>query len=174
MRVQSGPFEASHDEVYAAVAISSRDGRTNDQPLHSKLEGLIIARLEDAGRVLLARPSGGYSTRLRTSNLDVVRDFQAYGWTGERPRVPVPSSIRITWMEQALQWVQFIADDQLQLRRIVGLRMLVHPLSNRYLYSWRNVGEKLNINHQTAKSWHGRGIALIGSRLRALAVMGQI
>jgi hypothetical protein len=156
------------------VAIPSRDGHDSDRLLHSQLEGLIVARLEDAGRVLLALPAGGYSTHLRTSNLDIARDFQAYGWTGERPRVPVPSSIRITRMEAALQWLQLISDDQVQLRRIVGLRMLVHPLSNRHLYSWRKVGEKISIDHRTAKSWHERGIGLIGSRLRELALMGQI
>jgi hypothetical protein len=54
------------------------------------------------------------------------------------------------------------------------LRMLVHPLTNRYIYSWRKVGERLGISHQTAKSWHERGISLIGVGLRELAMTGQI
>ena len=33
----------------------------------------VIYRLEEAGATLLALPSGGYSTRLRSSSLEIVR-----------------------------------------------------------------------------------------------------
>jgi hypothetical protein len=130
------------------------------------LETLIVARLEDAGRVLLALPMRGYSTVLRTGYPDVVHDIQAYGWHGEQPRIPVPSADRITRLEETLDWMRLIPAEELRLKRVVGRRMLVHPLSDKHLYSWRRIGRDLQVDHKTAQHWHDRAIDLLGAGLR--------
>ena len=69
----------------------------------------VICRLEEAGMTLLALPDTGYSTRLRTSTLDIVRTaLENYGWSDKRVRPPVPSAARITRMDEALGWIPLI------------------------------------------------------------------
>jgi hypothetical protein len=130
------------------------------------LDRLVIARLEDAGRVLLALPMRGYTTHLRTGHPEVVHDFsEAYGWLPERPRIPIPSADRISRMEEALEWLSLIPGEHSRFRRVVGMRMLVSPLNDRYLFSWRGVGSRMRVDHKTAKHWHRRGVDLVTSGL---------
>src|SRR5579875_1481089 len=90
----------------------------------------VIARLEEAGRTLLALPGTGWSTRLRITQYDVVRSaLENYGWEKQPARPAVPSAARITRMDEAMAWLQLIAQDRYVLRRIVGARALVHPVS---------------------------------------------
>ena len=52
---------------------------------------LVIYRLEEAGARLLALPGTGWSTRLRSSSLEIVRTaIESYGWTTKRIRPPIP------------------------------------------------------------------------------------
>src|SRR6201999_3067046 len=80
----------------------------------------VIYRLEEAGATLLALPGTGWSTRLRTSSLDIVRTaLEAYGWTEARIRPPVPSAEKITRMDEAMSWIPLIPLDRYVLRRVV-------------------------------------------------------
>jgi Domain of unknown function (DUF6362) len=135
------------------------------------LEQLIIARLEDAGRVLLALPMRGHSMGMRTGHPDVVHEaIEAYGWNAGRCRPAVPSARQITLMDEALVWLRLIPETRPALRRIVGRRMLVHPVNDKHLYSWRDIGRELGISHNTAEVWHRQGIDAIAFRLRALSL----
>ncbi len=70
---------------------------------------LVTYRLEDAGAALLALPGTGWSTRLRSSSLEIVRTaIESYGWTATRIRPPVPSAERITRMDEAMAWISLI------------------------------------------------------------------
>ncbi len=128
----------------------------------------VIHRLEEAGCTLLTLPGTGYSTRLRTSNLDVVRAAEAFGAeTGGRIRPPVPSAVQITRMDEALGWITLIPQDRYVLRRIVGARSLVSPSTERHLYSWRRLGTVLGADHKAVQRWHATGIEMI------VAVLGE-
>jgi hypothetical protein len=130
---------------------------------------LITCRLEEAGATLLALPSTGWSTRLRTSNLEIVRSaIESYGWTEKRIRPAVPSAMRITRMDEALSWITLIPLDRYVLRRIVGARSLVHPITERHLFPWRRLAEAIGADHKAVKRWHGQGIGLILARLNAV------
>jgi hypothetical protein len=51
----------------------------------------VIDRLEEAGATLLALPGSGWSTRLRTSSLEIVRTaIESYGWSTNHIRPPLP------------------------------------------------------------------------------------
>jgi hypothetical protein len=127
---------------------------------------LVIYRLEEAGAALLALPGTGWSTRLRGSSLEIVRTaIESYGWTTNRIRPPVPSASRITRMDEAMSWIPLIPIDRYVLRRIVGARSLVHPISERHLYPWRRLATVLGADHKAVKRWHAQGVDLIVSAL---------
>ena len=128
----------------------------------------VIYRLEEAGATLLALPDTGWSTRLRTSSLEIVRTaLEAYGWGEARIRPPVPPAEKITRMDEAMGWVTLIPPDRYVLRRVVGARSLVHPITDRHLFPWRRLGKALGADHKAIQRWHAQGIAMIVEGLRA-------
>lgn len=126
----------------------------------------VIARLEKAGSTLLALPGTGWSTKLRMSSLDIVRTaIESYGWTDQRVRPPVPSAAAITDMDEVLGWISFIPVERYVLRRIVGARSLVHPVTEKYLFPWRRLGAALGADHKAIQRWHREGIDILVSAL---------
>ena len=122
----------------------------------------IVARLEEAGRTLLALPQRGYSPGLRTNRLDIVQEaVEAYGWSEGRIRLPVPPAQRITRMDESFAWLRLIPEDRYVLRRIVGARALVSPYTDRHLYPWRRLGTLLGADHKAVQRWHAQGVGLI-------------
>jgi hypothetical protein len=134
---------------------------------------LLIYRLEEAGAALLALPGTGWSTKLRGSSLEIVRAaIEGYGWTTNRIRPPVPSAARITRMDEALAWISLIPIDRYVLRRIVGARSLVHPITERHLFPWRRLATALGADHKAIQRWHAQGIDLIVAALNRGAGQG--
>jgi hypothetical protein len=128
----------------------------------------VVYRLEEAGATLLALPGTGWSTRLRTSSLEIVRTaLEAYGWTETQIRPAVPSAEEITRMDEALSWIPLIPLDRYVLRRVVGARCLVHPITDRHLFPWRRLGKALGSDHKAIQRWHAQGVAMIVAALRA-------
>ncbi|HEY6440641.1 MAG TPA: DUF6362 family protein [Acetobacteraceae bacterium] len=126
----------------------------------------VIHRLEEAGATLLALPGTGWSTRLRSSSLEIVRTaVESYGWTSKTIRPPIPPAGRITRMDEAMGWIPLIPVDRYVLRRIVGARALVHPITERNLYPWRRLAAAIGADHKAVQRWHAQGIALIVSAL---------
>lgn len=128
----------------------------------------VIYRLEEAGATLLALPGTGWSTRLRSSSLEIVRTvLEAYGWSDARMRPAVPSADKISRMDEAMGWIPLIPVDQYVLRRVVGARSLVHPITDRHLFPWRRLGKALGADHKAIQRWHARGVDMIVRALNA-------
>jgi hypothetical protein len=143
-----------------------RPSATDHNPQAAIDAAFVSYRLEEAGETLLALPGTGYSTRLRTSTLDIVRTaIENYGWSEARVRPPVPSSAKITRMDEALGWILLIPRDNYVLRRIVGARCLVSPVTERHLFPWRRLGAALGADHKAVQRWHAHGIAMIVAAL---------
>jgi hypothetical protein len=124
----------------------------------------VIYRLEEAGRTLLALPHSGFSTRLRTSRHDIVQAAaEAYGWSNvdARLRPAIPSGAQITRMDEALDWIPLIPVDRYVIRRIVGSRALISPITERHLFPWRRLGALLGADHKAIQRWHAQGIDLL-------------
>ena len=122
----------------------------------------VTYRLEEAGATLLALPTTGYSTRLRTSVLDVVRDtVEAFAGATGRMRPPAPPAARITRMDEALAWIARIPADRYVLRRIVGGRALVSAVTEKHLFTWRRLAAVLGADHKAVQRWHAQGLAMI-------------
>lgn len=138
----------------------------DDAPVDAEF---VIYRLEEAGAALLALPSTGYSTKLRTSVFDVVRDtVDAFTTTAGRIRPPPPDAARITRMDEAMGWIARIPPDRYVLRRIVGARSLVSPVTERHLFTWRRLATTLGADHKAVQRWHGQGIAMIVAALNGV------
>lgn len=132
----------------------------------------VLYRLEEAGRTLLALPNTGPTTHMRTSQYDVVQSaVEAYGWSKMDPRLrpAMPGATQIARMDEALDWIPRIPPDRYVLRRIVGARALVSPITERHLFPWRRLASLLGADHKAVQRWHSQGIALI---LASLAVSG--
>ena len=119
-------------------------------------------RLEEAGQALLSLPHTGPSTRLVQSGLEWIRDagMQAAASRG-KIRPAAPDAATITRMDQALAWIPLIPVDRYVLRRVVGARSLVDPMTGRHLYSWRRLALAVGADHKAVQRWHAQGIGLI-------------
>jgi hypothetical protein len=126
----------------------------------------LVERLEEAGCTLLSLPSRGPSTRLAQLRLDVVHTaLEAYGWQATQIRPVPPSGAAIDRMDEALRWLALIPEERYVLRRIVGARALVHPITLRHLFPWRRLGSMLGTDHKTIQRWHRDGLALMLAQL---------
>lgn len=159
-----------HASTFAATGCSA----STPSPLPAITAALVMARLEDAGRILLALPNTGPSTRLVQSGMEWVRDAtQLSGSHGRtRLRPAVPSAQEITRMDEALGWIPLIPLDRYVLRRVVGARSLVSPMTGRYLYTWRRLGVALGADHKAVQRWHAQGIDRIVAALQPGATRG--
>jgi hypothetical protein len=146
---------ASAAPAYCPARVDTPDG----QPVDADF---VIYRLEEAGATLLALPGTGWTTKLRTSSIEIVRTaLENYGWTETRIRPPTPSAEKITRMDEAMGWIGVIPLDRYVLRRIVGARSLVHPVTDRHLFPWRRLAAALGADHKAVKRWHVQAIDMI-------------
>ncbi len=126
----------------------------------------VVGRLEEAGRTLLSLPNTGPSTRMRQGGLEWVRDVaESYGRGAVKLRPAIPSGAAIDRMDVALGWIGRIEGDRAVLRRVVGARSLVSPMTERHLYSWRRIGTAVGADYRAVQRWHGQGIAMIVAAL---------
>jgi hypothetical protein len=122
----------------------------------------VVARLEAAGTTLLAMPSTGYTTHLRQMKFDIVHTaLEAYGWQSAMARPPRPSPSDISAMDEAFSWLGAIPEERYLLRRILGARALVHPLTERYIYPWRRLAKVLGTDHKSVQRWHAQAVAMV-------------
>jgi hypothetical protein len=69
-------------------------------------------------------------------------------------------------MDEALDWIPRIPIDRYVLRRIVGARALISPITERHLFPWRRLGALLGADHKAIQRWHIQGINIIVAALR--------
>jgi hypothetical protein len=129
-------------------------------------EDQVLARLEEAGATLLALPAHGYSTSMRQMRFDIVHTaLEAYGWDVSVMRPPAPTAAAISAMDEAFEWLGLIPEQSYLLRRILGARALVHPLTGRHLFPWRRLATLLGADHKSVQRWHRHGLKLISAAL---------
>jgi hypothetical protein len=131
---------------------------------------LVASRLDEAGATLLSLPSRGAYTGFSTTTWPAVHaTIEAYGWSGTRLKPAVPTAQAISRMDEALGWIGLIPQENYVLRRIVGARALVSPLSGRHIFSWRRLGGLLGADGRAIQRWHAKGIAMIVAELNGAA-----
>lgn len=115
----------------------------------------VVQRLEEAGATLLKLPA---NARQRGALVLDERDFPTVRLTA--------APAEIDRMDEALAWISLIQRDRYVLRRIVGARSLVSPITGKHLYSWRRMSTLLGVDQKTVQRWHAQGIALIVAALQ--------
>ena len=123
----------------------------------------ILARLEEAGRTLMMLPGGARQARMNAQTFDLA------------PDPPMPAGkLRLTAepaaidrMDEALGWLSRIPPDRFVLRRIVGARAMMDPLTGRHLFPWRRLAAVLGADHKAVQRWHAQGIAIIAASLQS-------
>lgn len=80
----------------------------------------------------------------------------AYGYSSERLRPPSPTGRDIKFMDELLLWQNKIND--VTTRRIVGTRLLVHPISNRYLFTWSKIAFMIHSDRRKVMRLHKSGL----------------
>jgi hypothetical protein len=126
----------------------------------------VIDELEEAGATLLSLSDANWPDKLRTGPLEVVRTaLEHHRWSAVRPRLVEPTVTQLARMEEVLNWISLIPLDRYVLRRVVGARCLVHPVTGRHLYSWRGLGTALGADHRAIQRRHALGIGIITKAL---------
>jgi hypothetical protein len=80
-------------------------------------------------------------------------------------RPPAPTAAAISAMDEAFEWLGLIPEQSYLLRRILGARALVHPLTGRHLFPWRRLATLLGADHKSVQRWHRHGLKLISAAL---------
>ncbi|WP_395371668.1 DUF6362 family protein [Komagataeibacter diospyri] len=137
-------------------------------------EGLAIAdvvgeRLFEAGCTLAALPAHGLKPGgVRVAWPEMLEEADL-DWINACPdddmRPPRPSSAAITRMDESLSWIGLIGADRMNWRKVVCLRLIVHPISHRYRFSWREIANRVGTSHTSAKSWHQLAVAEIARKI---------
>ena len=127
----------------------------------------VAVYLEDAGKCLMSMPMSGHTTRARISKLPFVvpGGLEAFSVGDGRLRLPQPRPETIDRMDEVLAWISLIPQDKVILRRIVGARALLSPVTGRNIYSWRRLGDLLDVDHKTIQRWRKDGLAIIAREL---------
>lgn len=125
----------------------------------------VVARLEEAGRVLISIPNEG--TRKLQATPPEVR--HALEGCKAGPQGEPASLLQIARMNEALGWVSLIPRDRYVLRCIVGARCLVNPTTGKHVYSWRRLATLLGADAKAVQRWHAQGIVLIAAAMTAAA-----
>jgi hypothetical protein len=159
------------------IARATQPATDRPRPASSRIDAeTVIYRLEEAGQTLLTLPSRGPTTALRqTRHQYLAEAVEAFATEADAPpRLPAPSAARITRMDQALAWIPLIPEANLVLRRVVGCRSLVSPLTERHLFSWRRLARLLGADHKAIQRWHATGIDTIVATLNRDATLAAV
>ena len=134
----------------------------------AEMAHMVEHRLFEAGFTLACLPAHGIrpSSRCAAWGETLMDLDDLLSLTAESEiRPPMPSAAAISRMDEAFDWVQSIQDAGH--RRVVLLWMMIHPLTRRHRYSWRQIGDTMGKNHHTIKSWFHRGLASITKKIYA-------
>ncbi len=102
----------------------------------------------------------------RSDMPETVREItEAYGYSEEMARPPMPSPAAVSERDRVLGWVSPIPQEKFVIRRVVQCRALINTRSGRHVYSWRKLATFLHCDLRAAQRWHAEGIATIVGRL---------
>jgi hypothetical protein len=131
----------------------------------------VIARLDEAGMTLLSLPRERAIGHIRSSCWQhvepAVRDMDFTG----RPLCITATPAEIARMDEAMAWLALIPQDKFVLRRIVGARAMVSPITGRHLFPWRRIATLMGADHKAIQRWHAQGIGIIAQAINQTSAM---
>lgn len=141
-------------------------------------------RLEDAGRTLmmLPMPADGMPAGARAAWPDVQQRYWDIAGKADEGSLEErlaalalqrnattlgASSAAITRLDEVLEWL--LAIERPHHRKAVMARMLIHPVSERPVNSWKQIAETLGASKSAVRHWQARGIQEILENLAEAA-----
>lgn len=126
--------------------------------------------LDEAAQTLAALPATGTRPSAKCVNWpDVLFDPEDLDWFRESDdRMPRPTAAQVRRMDAALSWMSLIGQSDIKLRRVINMRLVVHPISGMNRWNWEKIGEKMGVTDTTAKRWHKRGCEIIGRKIAGM------
>jgi hypothetical protein len=118
--------------------------------------------LYDAGKAFMRLSAHGTRPHLRTTPLFeflVHCVHEAYNYNHPTPPRQYNTTKQTSHMEQMEEFALMIPETHV--RRVILMRMLTKPESDRPIYSWRAIARRLKCNDKTAKTWWKKGVKQI-------------
>jgi hypothetical protein len=145
--------------VTAAAHSDGRLGAVEEERFRAIDRDYVRAWLEDAGKTLIQLGKSGCFPQGHASNMpEPLQEFWlAYATDEARAGFPRPSKDAIDRMDRTLPWLGYVGDARK--RRIVAARMLLHPLSEKPLFSYGRISREYDVSRSTAKQWHEQGLS---------------
>lgn len=136
---------------------------------------LVAHRLDQAGRTLMCMYTSGRPRGFTTAWPDYPYERMDYAnWHGmPEQKFPRATKKQVDMMHEVLDsWMPKITSiDQ---RRIVQMRMLINPITDKHLYSWRRIGRKLHMDHKRVKRECEQAIVEMAFKLHAAGMMAAL
>ena len=128
---------------------------------------LVILRLIAAGKSLVALQGSDGPRKLKTQSMAFLQifNFDEKSDPNDKIRILIPSALAIDQMDETLRWLQLIPNEKYVIRRIISLRMLTDPRTDRPLYTWKKIALLINANHRATAYWFNCGIDIILAEL---------
>lgn len=136
-------------------------------PVSSNTEALLITesevkeRLEDAGCTEMMLPSVSGPNSSGTYWPDYVNEYKD-DIKHENTRLR-PTLEQMNNWDEVMLWVPRLKN--INHRNAVRFRILINPHTGKHIYSWRQIGDKLNTSHETARQWYNHGVMHITRKL---------
>jgi hypothetical protein len=146
-------------------------GSHNDITQNMTDTQIVISRLEDAGATLQALhgtsrwPTVSPNPVFAIARVALAEDC----WAEMRTRLPIPPETSIDRMIETHTWLEFIPADQYAIRRLVVMRSLLHPVTQRHLFPWNQLASRFHTNRKGIQAQHAKGIDMIVAALLAAA-----
>ena len=135
----------------------------------------VQSSLEFAGQSLLSmRIKNPGPCEMRGFWPSIVQDEEVELPLGVRNRAVMPIGREIDAMDEILAWIQLIPQEKAEMRRAVGLRSLISPISDKHLYPWKRIAKILSCDPRTAMAWHATGIGLIARELNTRPMLARL
>lgn len=135
---------------------------------HSRdLADQVAEWLAEAADTLAALPATG--TRPSTHCVkwpDVVFDPEDLDWFRELEAfMSPPTAEQIRRMDVALSWLSLLDASQLRLRRVINMRLIVHPISGCNRWGWEKIGAQMGRSERTVKRMHREACEAIAKKI---------
>ena len=121
-------------------------------------KGALPGRVRSGWPATAQRVEDAFAAMIGASD-EIRRDF-----SDDRHRLRLPPSARaLADMDESLQWLWYLGDPRK--RRLCLARSLRHPVSDRYIVSYRRLGKLFDLHHDTVRLWHDRALGEIAQAL---------
>lgn len=128
----------------------------------------VIGRLQEAVLTVRALPGAVGPKRLSAQSYGYVAELcdDVAPGTELMIRASAPDREAIGRMDEALPWLSLIKT--VAGRRIVSLRAVVHPLTERHRHSWASIARMIGCDARAVQRWHATAIGEIVEALKAV------